>query len=653
MRWTMLTSWWNRELLDNATTSDPEWVSGARRPRGYRRIRDEGLVADDLDGSSPRGYTPLLRYHSAERHDHVTTSHPSWRSAREGSYVLSRSEGMALDRPYAGTARLTSWWSDSRAENYTTATGTWHEGAPDIPSEYRFVREEGHLRPASGALPTEDPHRIGYRSHERSGVRDVLVVLCDYSDRRVSRPASFWQSFVAGPSDPHLAGYYRAISGGRFGIRRVQTVRIDLGAEYATASANVGAHDTKVIQLAAREADLDEFGDGNSVVTGDELIVLAVIAGDEAGAQRRVVPSTFTAGRMFDGVTIIGFGDAGDLRLAAHEVMHMLAADQHNYGPRYALNQRASLFASGGRFGTASAGPVDLDPWNKLLLGWVKPRLVPITRAGGVAMLHAAQLCHLPQAIEQGPLAFYDPRRGTDELLIVEYRCPNPRGAPSDGIYDSLVVDQGIAVWYVKRWPDGAPRAGLAVDFVWPTETVTTSSGSSSVRVLYDRPLDVTTRRANNAVANFLIGPDLYGAAPFWTHRDGEMRLRWADATDTGLRMRIGELSDGQPSAVVTWWHASQPFLPRLDRCMPNSVPAGADRTLAIDGMFPPGDTIQLRFRPPSDSGRGAVVGQAQVSGIGSRVLVRIDVPEATGVVHASVHRSDGSASNEIPVAIA
>ncbi len=654
MRWVTLTSWWAREARDNATTSDPAWSDGGM-PTGYRKVRDEGLVLDEVPTPTPRGYEPLLRYYDPARRDHATTSHPSWRSPTEGGYRLERREGWALAAPYAGTTPLTSWWSRDRLDNVTTASGTWRRHAPDIPAEYSFVREEGHVRPPQGALPIEDVDRIGYASYPRRGiVWDVLVVLCDYTDETVSRSGGFWQSFVAGP-DPSLAGYLSAVSGGRVQIGRTTTVRVDLGAAYATASANIGDHDRAVLQLAARETDLSAFDrNGDGAVAGGELVVLGVIAGNVAAASRRVVPDGRYGGIRFNGVTMIGMGDAGDLRLAAHEMFHTIEADQHNYGPGFALNHRASLFAGGGRLGDADAGPVDLDPWNKSLVGWVRPRLLAIGRAGGVAQLHAAQFSHQPVASGEGPLAFYDPRRGTDELLLVEYRCPTPRGAPQAGVYDSMVAGQGIAVWYVKRNPAGSARAGLAVDFQWPQVSAIGPDGERRTTIAFDRPPDMTTRSSNTMVANFLVGPTLYATAPLWTDRDGTMALRWGDGWDTGLRMRVGPLDPNQPMAIVTWWHADQPFLPRLDRCVPDRLRAARRASVVLDGMLAPGEDIEVLLRGDDEDGPGQVIGDnsAPVGGVGSRAVVSLSVPGRPGRHRLSVRRVDGSTSNELPVVV-
>jgi hypothetical protein len=66
-------------------------------------------------------------------------------------------------------------------------------------------------------------------------------------------------------------------------------------------------------------------------------------------------------------------------------------------------------------------GPSDftacyLDPWHRMQLGWVEPRIASL-RSGGITNIPAAQMGD-PTA----PLLLYDPSRGLNEYWLLEYR---------------------------------------------------------------------------------------------------------------------------------------------------------------------------------------------------------------------------------------
>jgi hypothetical protein len=88
-----------------------------------------------------------------------------------------------------------------------------------------------------------------------------------------------------------------------------------------------------------------------------------------------------------------------------------------------------------------------LDPWHKMRLGWVRPRIFPFG-SGGVATVTAAQF-----QSDNTPVILYDPSHGTSEYFIVEFRNNNP--AVGGGGYDLDLrlsgnpSEHGLALWHV------------------------------------------------------------------------------------------------------------------------------------------------------------------------------------------------------------
>lgn len=626
MRARTLTTWWSQSRGDNVSTTDPEWERGdpAPGPAGYSFVRAEGEVLAPNLTHQPSGARRLSRWWSGARRDNFTTSDPAWQdpsSPPAGSgYRFARHEGYILERPFAGTDPLGLWWSARSTDNHTTTHPSWREGSPGIPTEYRFGGVQGWVRRAHGGLPTEDPEPFGFTDKERRGLRGLLVVICEYTDRVIDETAM--GDLAEGGRQPSLVGMFQSLSGGRFSWSPVQVARVRFDEPIAEATSSVAEHDVKAVHLAVEQAGADLAAydtDGDGVVGGDDLVVMTVVADGVVGGQTRGLATLTAGGVTVRGVSLSANGDGSDISSFTHELVHTLRLDQHIYGPGASLNYRASCYAASTARASARAGPVHLDSWNRILAGWARPRVMPISLSGGVAALPAAQVAAASPHL--GPLLFHDPRRGKDEFLLVEYRTPRAACAPPYGNYDSAVLGQGIAVWYVRRGPDG-----LAVGFDWPPPVVPKPGG--------------------NMVANFLIGPDGMGKGPFWRREHGVIALRWPDMTDTGLRLRIGSLEEGSSFAYVMWWHSGTPFLPRLDRVTPDRVLPGASRTIELEGVFPLEESLRIELGRMGAPGSVRPVAEVSSGTDVDRIEVSVSLPRSRGWYELFVTRSDGSRSN-------
>jgi hypothetical protein len=287
---------------------------------------------------------------------------------------------------------------------------------------------------------------------------------------------------------------------------------------------------------------------------------------------------------------------------------------EHVYGPGRALNDDATPMASSDdrRFG---GGPVALDPFSAIVLGWMEPRVVPITAAGGIASLRAAQHAS-GGAGADAPVLFYDPNRGLDEYFVVEYRTPST-GIRPDGGYDAKVGRRGVAVWYVQRNANGQ-----LVTFDWPPP--------------------VRPKPGGDMFASYYLGPRGAGIGPFWTAADGEFALAWGDGSDSKLRLRVAPGSSTATHAALQWRHADQPFLPRIDMATPTTARPG--KVLVLDGTFPVAtpaiDPVQVVLSGPGTGARSLPLEIR--SRTASRILARLPEGIADGDYLLTV-RSDGA----------
>lgn len=327
-----------------------------------------------------------------------------------------------------------------------------------------------------------------------AGVRPLLTILMHFSDQRFAlthnRPYYRRLLFgergrligsVAGPGgffDENSQGlfYYRNVGVmGPFTHPDNPATSID-ESTYACAS-NGGptcvavANDVRSNAIRRAEAagfrfaDYDADEDGQ--VTTEELTIVMVFAEppggpNRRGGQARPLPCILVAGGKEVCTNSIGLGEGVGVATIAHELTHTFNDPfgiDHVYGAGSRLNAPYSAFA-----GTMSRDADDdhwishLDPYTKLRLGWLAPRVAPITSTG-CFRLRATEL-----SPERGagatPQAYllYDPDRGTNEYYLLEHRLPLELNYDGDPFFSGTtkIRDQGLGVWYVRTDRRGA-----------------------------------------------------------------------------------------------------------------------------------------------------------------------------------------------------
>jgi hypothetical protein len=85
------------------------------------------------------------------------------------------------------------------------------------------------------------------------------VVLVEFADVRLSESDDFYERMVFGPAEPNLAGYFRALSQGRFAWSRAGVVRVRLPQNAPGASAPAGLDEQIMRQVAAQGFDFARF----------------------------------------------------------------------------------------------------------------------------------------------------------------------------------------------------------------------------------------------------------------------------------------------------------------------------------------------------------------------------------------------------------
>lgn len=237
-------------------------------------------------------------------------------------------------------------------------------------------------------------------------------------------------------------------------------------------------------------AQWDANGDGT--IQQRELSIMLIGNNGQDSALNRPIGAA-GAGLAIPGqnVTLRGVAAEADHRASFMSIAHELS---HSLGTKdmYANNCRSSglTLMSCSIYGVNDDRRiVHLDPWHKMRLGWLRPRIFNLT-SGRIATAAASQI-NSPN----GPVILYDPAKGTSEFFMVEFRNNQIAGAHHDiNIGDPsqatplTAATNGMAVWHIAAgnppaYHEGAPDLTLGNSTLWKwqaTPLLRWSDGSST-----------------------------------------------------------------------------------------------------------------------------------------------------------------------------
>jgi M6 family metalloprotease-like protein len=338
------------------------------------------------------------------------------------------------------------------------------------------------LTHAAAAPSLED---CGYNNrkingHEARGGRPLLVILATFDTAPpLANDPAYYDNLVFNLfSTNSMNGYFLENSNGRFywtraGSGMVLLTNLPAAQRWSSLGSDDLWHSNLVAQTMIRGLfDFSPYAaDGITVREGDLGIVIInndhPVGKDGAGANRQVVRvkqgASTVAVEMREPGGATSFADNTTFNCAAHEMCHLLGALDIYGSEDVTVSQNLSLMANS-IYGTI----YHLDPWHKMQLGWVEPRIRSL-RDGGVAILPATQAIQ-PDA----PVILYDPVRfnpasSTNEFFMLEYRT---RSSASGSGYDRDVAGNGLAIWHIQQnavklpsnitLPEAGPYVGQA-----------------------------------------------------------------------------------------------------------------------------------------------------------------------------------------------
>jgi M6 family metalloprotease-like protein len=443
----------------------------------------------------------------------------------------------------------------------------------------------------SGFFPGVTATTLGYKTMRSkdgkgtTGSRPVLTLMVEYQDIRFRAPHDndyFTDMLFDGPRN--LDDYIQVNSQANMTLSNagvIGPIRLPMEFECAHRWASCAERDgTSFLQAyadALMRPEMASFDfarydrDRNGQVTDDELMVVVISAMDRpslwSGGINRSFPGgcapTRTAGvRLCSDAAIIAEGTGfGTL---AHEFTHTLGTIDL-YGARFRNNAGMTLMA-GTEFSSEDVHRYyHLDPWHKIRLGWVKPR-IHLVAPGGKTEQFTLSVPLRTASSTNAPLVLFDPSRVSGdyiEYFVLEFR--NPRREPVATSYDANVADGGVVVWQVRQhktnhgaWTrpafveagaNGRLDSTRAGDDVRSADGKTISAGA-------DRILQTTRGgddRLETDAAVLTVAPDqAVGGGRAWQSDDGTQTLRWlSDNSASPIRVRVLPFAAAASSAVV------------------------------------------------------------------------------------------------------
>ncbi len=558
-----LYTWYSPSRGDYFTTSSSVWAPTAT-PDGtvaikspdYRFVAIEGSVFSP-GAAQPRDTVPLYSWWSPSRGDNFITSNPSW-AGRAGDtqspdYTFVRVEGYAFAKPLAGTRALRSWYNAGPADNAASANPDWVPSANATRGGYGYVRDEGYILPVGERWDDRaraESFGFGHmkvNGRAALGRRPLLLLKATLPDSGIAfaHDTPYYENIVFGTAAQNVTDYFLEQSHQLFTWTRAGSVSVANEPGFANAA------DEKWLASMYSKAIAFDFArydtNGDKKITSDELGIVVINNKSTNGGGARwmdggcATPAGSTVAICVQSAVV---GEDIDFASLVHEMTHTLGA-QDLYDNTDLYNVHLTLM------GATNWGTYHLDPWHKMQLGWVRPRIREIHDPANVEALVLPRLSGASGISDESPILIYDALKGQREYFLLEYRRPT---TTAGGKYDADAYSQGLAAWWVGQ---DANRDSYIVD---------APSGPPAI----DRTV-------------WLFAPNgQRGDTRLWTAGDGEFSLRWFDGIDVGVRVRVGAMNGDAP-IYVQWRPVAQPFLPRID-----SVATGSKTdALVVGGVFP------------------------------------------------------------------
>lgn len=311
---------------------------------------------------------------------------------------------------------------------------------------------------------------------EAKGQRPLVIILAEAHDKPLAHDYLYYLNLIFnGPKS--VNNYFLDNSKGRFSFKNGGVVG-PLKLSEADAALVVEPLLDRIKDLAIQTGfNFAAFETDNNNVVEDKELMLLIISnlGDTGGANRgSISPRKLSIDGLSMNVSAAAVDHRASFTTFAHELSHSLGTIDI-YFKDGAGNIAATLMGATIFGGFDNMLSFHLDPWHKMVLGWVEPELHDIREGGGTVSLTVPGAGNASR-----PVLLYDSDNGLNEFLLLEYRS---RSSAHHSSFDADVADSGLVIWHVipngianvipKVFVLGAPDFERGLSVFWHSGTAT------------------------------------------------------------------------------------------------------------------------------------------------------------------------------------
>ena len=574
------------------------------RPAGFHAINDQNNLNGKWRGNDNGVY--YIRQIGNNviwfGEQNFSSGVPSWSNVAIGTRSGSTVTLNWIDVPKGnsgGNGTLTLFVRNKNEIVRSSVTGgfggsSWKRGAEELPSSVLSQFGYGTMR---------------VNGRQAIGNRPLLVIRNQFSDIRFHSPhtVSYYDTMFfgtgRGSSAPSVREYFKENSYNQFTFYKAgivtTTMEDDPGTSINESLINCsgrrmlgdvplcpGATGTweddipKIIKLAQSRAGFDFSRydtNGDRTITPDELQIVIINADvpltgttathpasfADGGSNRWSGNADFSDGYKYRGSVAI-CGEGTGFATLVHEISHSLGTIDL-YGAKSRVNQSSTIMS-----GTISGNEddkwsINMDPYHRMRLGWVQPRVYQMSEGGGSVTINANLLGGISLTDAKRPVILYDPSKGTSEYFMIEARV---QGTSTLG-FDNVLSGNGIKTWRIKTRSDNFPKDNRIVlrgddgtmQSIRSGDDVSITNGGTTLEI-HNGQNDSrnTSLRGDDEEGHdfhiYTLSADtpLPGRGRSWLQTDGfNTRMIWSSGNNSQLKLSSYDSSSSPGFHILDW----------------------------------------------------------------------------------------------------
>lgn len=296
---------------------------------------------------------------------------------------------------------------------------------------------------------------FGFATKEVKGEKNLLLVITTLVSSTNPFPAfahsnEYYEDLIFTNPRQNINDYFRLNSKNKLSLKHAGTIEVAL--DEVSSALEIISRLGKVKELAIDTGfDFSRFeSNDDGTISSDELYILVIDnKTSNIGATRSTDPlAPPISSDLTLSANIAAVGHQAGFATIAHEISHLFGTtDLYFDGGGSFRNTLMGATIFGGSLDNMDS--FHLDPWHKMIFGWVRPNVFNLNNGNGIVTLHAPQF---PEKYNTYILT--NKSWAGSEFFMIEYRSNQLN---DDTIYDEGSQGWGLLIWQITEDP-AAPR---------------------------------------------------------------------------------------------------------------------------------------------------------------------------------------------------